>query len=674
MTDAQSIDRPRRLFRDSLLHKEAASPADAGAAATPIFAERPVARILLPLIALMIWALTHCYPGLIGDGAVYIARVLADFDPNGVGRDMMFVHDGQSQYSLFPILLDHLVPAIGTERTGLLLAFVSMAGWTAALAYFAKHYGLRYFISVVIIFVALLPVNYGAPMRFGFSEVLTVARPFSEALVIAALAALAAQRTWLGFAFLVLSSLIHPLMVLPGWCVFVLVLSRENWRWCAFFVAVGVLFVVGALAGVPVLHHLTELMDPSLKQFALSRSPLLFPTAWPTEYLGAVFAEVAALAIAASLYARRLRWILIGAIVAGISGIAAQSLFGDILSLLLVIQAQLWRMAWLMAALGSVALALCALRLWRQGPCAHIVLALLSVAWISNDAPVSAGLLAAAALGLHSFQTRLPAFNWKIAALVWAYACIVALILNIHYVTGYAGFLHHMPAEAPRGLEYFWARRYVAFPVLGLLLVVVFSRKAAPLVAAGTIVTALLLAILCVRLWDARAPFQKLIDAAKHPPELTALIDSRPGEILWVDGLTEAWYLAGRPQWASQQQGVSTVFSAELAQEFGERMRFLIAEGLAEKSALSNFKIPSKDDLPVVTKENVAHLCARPDAPVWIVMPVSQGTIIPPGLGAHEWRPSEPSFKMTEEPLTYDWQKIDAYAVLPCAPEAKEAR
>ncbi len=182
MTDAQSIDRPQRVFRGSLLHNEAASPADARSASTPIFAERPIARLLLPLIALMFWALTHCYPGIIGDAGVYVGRVLADFDPNGVGRDMMFVHDGQSQFSLFPILLDRLVAAIGTERTGLLLAFVSMAGWTAALAYFAKQYGPRYFIPVVIIFVALLPVNYGAPMRFSFSEVLTVARPFSEAL------------------------------------------------------------------------------------------------------------------------------------------------------------------------------------------------------------------------------------------------------------------------------------------------------------------------------------------------------------------------------------------------------------------------------------------------------------------------------------------------------------
>ncbi|HEY1735725.1 MAG TPA: hypothetical protein VGG12_03680, partial [Methylovirgula sp.] len=470
MTDAHSIDGPQRVFRGQLSREAAPNSADMRVASAPLFAERPLAQILLPLIALMIWALTHCYPGLIGDGAVYVARVLADFDPNGVGRDMMFVHDGQSQFSLFPILLERLVALIGPDRAGLLLAFVSMACWISAVAYFAKQCGPRYYIPVVIAFVALLPTNYGAPMRFGFSEVLTVARPFSEALVIAALAALAAQRTWLGFAFLVVSTLIHPLMVLPGWCVFALVLSRENWRWAALFVAGGILFVVGAVAGVPVLHRLTVVMDPTLKQFAWSRSPLLFPTAWPSEFLGAVFAEMGAIAIAASLYAGRLRWILIGGMIAGIGGIAAQALFGDVLSLLLVIQAQLWRMAWLMAALGSIALALCALRLWQQGPRAHIILALLSLAWLSNDAPLSAALFAGAGMFLHFGENRFPlTLTWRMAAIVWIFACGIALALNLHYIVGYIGFWHDMPAGAPRGLEYFWARRYIAFPALGLL-------------------------------------------------------------------------------------------------------------------------------------------------------------------------------------------------------------
>ncbi len=268
-SEAQTIDVPRGVRRERM-PKAAPSKVQAPpAAVAPILAERPLGLICLPLIALALWLSTHCYPGILGDAGVYIGRALADLDPNGVGRDMMFVHDGQSRFSLFPLLLDHLVASLGTSGTALLLALVSIAAWLAALAYFAERYVAKSFIAVVIIFVAVLPVNYGAPMRFGFSEVLAVARPFSEALVLAALAALAGRRTWLGLGFLLFASLVHPLMALPGWGVFALVLSREDWRWCAAFAGAALLFVAGAAAGLPVLHRLTIVMDPALKAICL---------------------------------------------------------------------------------------------------------------------------------------------------------------------------------------------------------------------------------------------------------------------------------------------------------------------------------------------------------------------------------------------------------------------
>jgi hypothetical protein len=177
----------------------------------------------------------------------------------------------------------------------------------------------------------------------------------------------------------------------------------------------------------------------------------------------------------------------------------------------------------------------------------------------------------------------------------------------------------------------------------------------------------LVLCFAAIRLWDGRGTFQKMIDSGQHPAALTALLADRPGEVLWVDGLTEGWYLAGRPQWGSQQQGVSTIFSPILDREWRSRMRFLVDEGLAVKNALTTFKIPAASDLPHLTLANVSHLCARPDAPAWIIAPVGPDTIIPPGLATHEWRLAEPNFRMTEEPQSYGWVRIDAYAILACA-------
>ncbi len=297
-------------------------------------------------------------------------------------------------------------------------------------------------------------------------------------------------------------------------------------------------------------------MDPALKQFALSRSPLLFPTAWPTDYLGAVFAEVASscdcgeplcwtAALDLDRRHRRRRRRHRRAIALRRHSFAAARHSGAALAHGLADGGARLRRARLLRARSLAARAQGRISFSR----------FLRLPGFRMTRRCRPGSLPPTALGLHFFQHRLPAFNWTVAALVWAYAVIVALILNFHYFTGYAGFLHHMPSDAPRGMAYFWGRRYVAFPILGLLLCVVFSRKAAPVFAAGTFVTALLLAALCIRFWDGRAPFQRLIDSAKHPPELMALIDSRPGEILWVDGLTEAWYLAGRPQWASAAAG-----------------------------------------------------------------------------------------------------------------------
>ena len=661
-------------LRDRLLHTRVADASSAPARPLPILAERPIGLICLPLIALALWILTHAYQGIVGDASVYIARALADLDPTGVGRDMMFVHDGQSRFSIVPLLLDRLVAAFGTNTTGLLLAYTSMLVWIAALAAFASRYVQKPFIAIVVIFVALLSTSYGAPLRFHFAQVLAVPRPLAEALVLAALAGLAGGRTWLGFAFLFLASLVHPLMALAGWAVFALVLSYEDRRWRFAFIAAAVLLLIGAAAGMPVVHRLFTVMDPDLKAFAEYRSPHLFPTLWPIGFLGPILAQAASLAIAASFVDGRRRLILIAVIFAGIGGIVAQAIFADHFSLLLVVQVQLWRLAWITAALGGAALAFCALALWPDGPRSHIVLALLALAWLTGTTPVSAGLFAGSALAVHFLGRRwnLP-FTWMVAGFVWGIACLVALVLNVHYFAGYIDFMARLPPAHRRSSRYFWVERYVAFPILGLVLVLAFTRKSAWLRASW--------------LWPhfafawrpsvygmTGAPFQKMIDAGKHPPTLAQAIASRPGEILWVDGLAEAWYLAGRPQWASPEQGVSTIFSATLAHDWRARMRFLIAEGLAAKNGIATIKVASTADLPQLTKANVTHLCARPDAPAWIVAPVYKDTIIPPGFETHEWHLPQPNFRMTEEPRFYAWHRIDAYAILACAHDAPKQR
>ncbi len=623
--------------------------------------------IFLPLIAVAFWALTHPYQGILGDASVYIGRALADLDPAGIGRDMMFVNDGQSRFSLYPLILEQLVAWFGTGPTALTLALLAMAVWIAALCGLARQFVTPRYIFLVVLFVAVLPVSYGTPWRFEYSEVMAVPRPFAEALVLAALATLAGGRTLLPAVLLVAATLIHPIMALAGWCVFGVVLCREDRRWAVGTAALAALLVAAALAGVPILHRLVTFMDPGLKAFAESRSPLLFPTHWPIDFLGPLTVEATTIAIAASFFEGRRRAVLIATIFVAIGGIAAQALFGDKLSLLLVIQAQPWRMAWLLAALGAAALGIATIELWRQGPRGRVVLAVLAMAWLTSEESAAGTLICAVALFLHFGARLIPvALTPRIVAWVWAAACILALLWNVHYFIGYGRFLASIPADGPHYISQFWTRRYVAFPILVLIVTLVFARPSRTIWGLQCAI-ALLLILAVVRFWDERTSFQKMADADYHPPALTNLIASRSGEVLWVDGVSEAWFLTGRPQWASPQQGVSTIFSSALTREWRERMQFLIRERLAEKKALSPAHFPASADLPRLTLAGVAQLCARPDAPAYIIAPIEDGAAIPPQLKPQYWHLDAPNFRMAEEADSYGWKRITAYAVLPCA-------
>jgi hypothetical protein len=624
--------------------------------------------VLLSLIALALWALTHSYQGIFGDTNVYIGRALADLDPAGVGRDMMFVNDGQSHFSLFPLLLDQLVARLGTAPTVLLLAVLAMAAWIVGLALFARQYVAWRFVPVVVICVAVLPTFYGAIWHFGYSEIQSVPRPFAEALVLGALAALAARRSLLSAALLLLATALHPLMALAGWGVFAVVFCIEDRRWRLL----ALLALAGGLAaaalGVPLFDRLLRVMAPDLKALAQSRSGLLFPTRWSLASYAPIVLQAASLVIAAGFFAGRPRLILLAVVGVGIGGIAAQALFGDWLSSVLVIQAQLWRMGWLLAAMGAVALALCALLLPRKGPAGQLALALLAAAWLSYANFVSVAGLSALALVVWFNAARFASVaTWRVVVVAWVGVAAYGLMLNGLYIERFASFLSNIPPQGPRGMGFFWNnRRYIALPIVAAAVALALAPRSRLLWGLEGI-AAVALSVAAWHFWDDRAAFQKLIDSNEHPPELLRRLAGKEGEILWLGGQTEAWFLTGRPQWASPQQGVGTIFSPKLARSWRDRTQFLIDDGLVEKEALAISHDPSSAELRPVTAPAIARLCARADAPAWVVAPVYQGTTIPADLQPKYWVPPAPNFRMTEEPNTYIWHRILAYAVLPCA-------
>ncbi|MGH6867355.1 MAG: hypothetical protein ACREDA_00465, partial [Methylocella sp.] len=360
----------------------------------------------IPLIVFLVFALGRPYRGIIQDPQSYIGRAVADLDPSGVGRDLMFVHDGQFGFSLFRYVARAMVALWGPAMTGEVLAVVAALAWLFAARALARQFVGGGAVWAVVIFAVLLPNAYGAPYPFGFAELKAIPRPFAEAFVLAGLAALAARRDVVCLWCLVAAALLHPIMALAGFGVFVAVLGLEDKRWFWLCACAGAVSILGGALGLPLLDRFFKAIDPSLLSLHESRNAFLFPSLWPIESFPPLIVQTVTIAIAANLQQGRARRILAATIVVGLGGIAIAAIFGDWLSSLLVVQVQPWRTAWLMAAAGAMALGVCAVELWRRGPSGRMVLALLVLCWTFNTSLGAAGPAAILALSFHFGATR----------------------------------------------------------------------------------------------------------------------------------------------------------------------------------------------------------------------------------------------------------------------------
>jgi hypothetical protein len=619
----------------------------------------------LPLIAFLVFALGRPYRGIFQDPQIYIGRAVADLDPSGVGRDLMFVHDGQFGFSLFPFVVRETVALWGPAMTGEVLAFAAALAWFFAARALARQFVGGGAVWVAVIFAALLPNAYGAPYPFGFAELKAIPRPFAEAFVMAGLDMLAARRDVVCLCCLVVAALLHPIMALAGFGVFVAVRGLEDKRWFWLCACAGTLSILGGALGLPLMDRLFTTIDPSLQSLYESYNAFLFPSLWPIESFPPLIVQTVTIAIAALLQQGRARGILAAIIVVGLGGIAIAVIFGDWFSSLLIVQVQPWRTAWLMAVAGAMALGVCAVELWRRGRSGRMVLALLVLCWSFNTKLGVVGPTAILALSLHFGAKRFaPLLKPQYVLATWIFTVVVATIWNVRLFA----YLWEFAVAAPPGydnLNFVLIRQLFAFPLCALAVYFAIAKpRMGPLVQKGCAIL-LLAAFFC--LWDRRPPAERMMEARRVPPDIMRLIDRRQGEVLWIGGMSEAWFILGRPQWASPLQGNPAIFSSALAAEWRNRMQVLMDLRLADQKSFAPLSAPESADLPRLSQEGVRQLCAREDAPAWIIAPLDQGKELLAGVEMKLWRLPAPQFQLIKGDGAYVWRKIDALGVIPCA-------
>jgi hypothetical protein len=588
-------------------------------------------------VVVALWLLGRPYAGASGDAVIYLGRALADLDPAGVGADVMFQADGQSRFSLFAPLYQRLMGWLGPTQALRLVSGAALIAWFAGAALLAARLTQGRLFWASLACVGCLPYIYGPAFALHFGEPLAIPRPFAEAFVLAGLAAALSDRLVLAIACIAAAALFHPIMAAPG--VLVLYALRcvhdRRWLWLA---PLGLAAALAAAAlRLPLADRLLTGIDAEWLELLRQRNFYLFPGLWSAQAYAALAAQAATLAIAAALAQGRERAFLAAVLGVGLGGVLVAALFGEQIPLLLIAQAQVWRASWLSAAIAALIAARVAVALWGAGPSGRATLAFLALAWTPAE-PETALIGAGLALGLHFGPFRGPVLSHRLVAIIWL---VVAALVGKRLIEAAIVLPSLIPPDHPAPYTQIARMQFQAIPVAALaVLWVVGEGPALPRVLRLTVPAVLAAAV--VALWSRPGAPTERPENFRPPEDWSRLVASRPGSVFWLGANSEAWVWFARPNWLADAQGAGIVFSRPLAMAWAERARFALAEGLARDNTLDYGKAPTR--FARLTREALAHLCARGDRPAWIVAPQTPGLPDARALADAVWTPPFPYF------------------------------
>ena len=613
-------------------------------------------------VAASLLALSRVHLGLRHDARLYFGDALARLDPQGVGRDLIFAHDGQFGFSLYTPVLAWLVGGLGLSTAVMLVSALGLAAWLAALMLLMSRLladlPVAWRRAATVLVIAVAPY-YGAHEVFAYGEAFATPRILVEAIGMAALAAWLADRRWLAAAMLVAASTLHPIMALCGLAVLFVVLCLEDRRWLLAGLCGAVVAAVAASLGLPVAERLLRVMDPAWRTISEARSPTVFISLWPAEAWGRIAVQAATLGLAARLSHGPVRRLMAAALIAGLLGVAFAWL-ADLWSLVLPIQVQAWRTLGLMAIFAAAGLAVCVRELSGRSPTGVLAVCALVVGWTYIGFGALAVVAAAVALGAALIGDRVawsaPSLTRRIT--VGLAALLVLLWAFVRFRALQQGLVG-LPAGQGVGPGLIWNSGLPGWIAAGVALVL--AARPTLLKPWSSMLGAVILALLALALWDNRSGFARKRDTGPDQA-LQAMLGGRPGDVLWLAGDVEPWTLAGRASWASKLQGAGVVLSRPLAAVLNDRIGRLIAVDLVGEDWRTPFgAAPSAPKFP--TLQQVSRLCSAADAPAWIVAPMTPGATLDPTLRGQVWTPRE----TYELDLAGRWFVASDYAVIPCA-------
>ena len=552
------------------------TPAPSARVVTDDLATRPNAgpldrlpAIAVPALALLaLWLLAYPHQGLTGDAQLYAAQALHALQPDLFDRDLFFRFGSQDAFTVFSHAYAPLVEALSPGRAHLVGALALRLLWLAALVWLMLRLFPPRLALVVGCAVAVLPSDYSALSLIGYAEPFVTARPVAEIIGLVAIGQWLAGRPVVALALTLVSIPIHPLIGLPAAGIVIIATALRDPRWWWLAAAGGAAAIGAATLGIDPASRLFDAIDDRWLAAVAAANPSVLSETWDEAMWAGTIFTMAALLLAATLLEGPLRTLCRAAALTLAAGLAASLVFGEGLRSLLVLQVQPWRAAWLAQPLGWIALAACAVRIWRTAGHRRVALILLASALAARETlPVGVCLLVTAFLyieadrrGWLSALSRSVHIGIAIVAVVLASPSLIAPVAVLAYA-------------APAVELHAWLPVVLRHPVIGaaivgaVLLLVRPWPGPVPLVLTGLLAVGAVTAALG---WDQRGTAERAVEDDGAPPAFRARLPE--DALVYTDlGAWMAWFGLNRPAYVARVHGSGLVLSRERSQAYRDR-------------------------------------------------------------------------------------------------------
>lgn len=538
------------------------------------------------LAGFLIWVMATPCMGIDHDARLYVLMALRHMDPAAYVRDPWFAWGSQDDWSAYSPLLAWALKTWGVSSGALVVTFLQGALFVSSVWLVSRAWLRTAVAPLVFLLVVSIPIYYSPRGMLSVSEGFATARGMAVPLSLLALAVLR-RRPWLAAVLHVAAMAMHPIMGLGPALVSCLVYPRR--RVAVGLAVAGLAAMAGLFAGA--YFGFVHLLSGEWYDY-VKPAVLVFVIPWLQEDADRLMAVFFVLLLGVKAGSPRARPLYAASAIVGIGGLAVSGL-ADAYPVLIVLKAQLWRMAWLSFLVACQAsgdlLGRHVLR--RHAPHRLLLMpVLMALYWICAILGLRAALLAAMVASVLFLwpRSQLVLFRlstWLVERRAWVWSGIglaaalaipgylLSLELAASSISGEAG-----PEGMMEGLF-----RSGGYGLLALGMFIAMRRFKALIVWPAVLAV---LVVSATRYWDVRSPVQQAqemrytVDGSLNP--FAGLI--KRGEVVyWHQYPERVWMELGTAGYGSTTHCTGLVYSKERTLLLKDRMLRVAGRSLSKE-------------------------------------------------------------------------------------------